>query len=267
MTQPNQHSPNDGERYIGAPGPNYNQYPSNGQVPEELAGGSEVNKSGWKPVRALIAVLIAFAMVAAGVIVSVAVLRGPEVKADAPLDPATPAGQGGGATPSPGPTEPVEAPELDGATFIIPATNAKGELLLEVTGVGRYDPNTGDGVYGYYPWGTGDLEHTVIEATLTNNADDDVRITEEFQSFVQTSDDMYFRSENLSDRDDPYMYLRPEPGESVEVVIVFPTLAGAEPEFLGVVVGSNWYDSATWLDLDGIPAVTFDGDDGDGDDN
>lgn len=112
MTQPNQHSPNDGERYIGAPRPNYNQYPSNGQVPEELAGGSEVNKSGWKPVRALIAVLVAFAMVAAGVIVSVAVLRGPEVKADAPLD---------------------------------PATNANGELLVEVTGVGRYDPNTRDG--------------------------------------------------------------------------------------------------------------------------
>ncbi len=268
-------------RFIGA-----SRQPSRQEMPAELAGGSDVKKRGWHPLRALVAALIAIAMILAGVIVSVAVLRGPQVKADAPLDPATPAtSQSGEETPgesglglgSGGATAPGEhaaVPGLEGTTFTIPLELAQfedsadsgggggdagdatgGAVVIDVTGVGRLDPWQDDGVYGYYPWLTDGYLHTVIEGTVTNVSDGRVDLGDELQAFVRTSTGNHVRAEIVIVDQDPYGYPRVKAGEDALVAFVFPTADSEDPEALGIAVGRNWYDAAAWLELDGVATV------------
>jgi len=257
---PNQPNSNDRERFIGAPRQGNGRYRHGNQVPDELAGGLEVKKRGWNLARAVVAVLIALAMVLAGVVVGVAVLSGPQVRADAPLDPATPAGRtpGGGQTASPLPGEPIGVPDLDGTTFTIPVQDSEGEsILFEVSAYGRFDSRKGETIHGYYPWLTDGVLHTVVEGTATHDAADSLILSDEFQEFIRTTSGEYVRAETTIVNEDPYGYVRIEPGEVAVVAILFPTKDDEEPEAVGIALGTNWYDSATWLELDGLPEVDY----------
>lgn len=251
-----QAGPNVQPRQPGQPGQRGYGGHASVRPPNGLAGAKPVKKRGWSPARAFIAVLIALAMVLAGVIVSVAVLRGPEVRADAPLDPATPAVHGGES--GQGEADPVEAPDLKGQSFTIPVPDSEGETLtLDVDGAWRYDSSDGNSIHGHYPWLNDDVAHTVIETTVTNNGNTAVFLQGTFQAFVRTDTGDYVRAEAVFLTTDSYAFAEVDPGETVDVTLVVPTLKEQNAEAFGISIGSNWHDSATWLDLNVLPVLDY----------
>ncbi|QOR47783.1 hypothetical protein INS90_00250 [Trueperella pecoris] len=240
------------------------------ELPDELARAQSVKRRKGSVFRAIVAIVVAFAMVAGGVLVTLAVLTGGPVRADAPLDPATPTASLPQALPQ---VDPALAPSLEGTTFTIPFEGGEpGDLELAVRNVYIYDPSAefDAGRYsramgGYSPViGGASARHAVVEGMLTNHSDHDVMpevsagyLLSHFQGFLRDAAGNVSR-EVAKVGGDPltaFSYLSPKPlrsGVPNQFVLVFPLGNDAVPAQLGIAPGVAWSDQAVWLDVSGL---------------
>lgn len=234
-------------------------------APDKRTGEPARRRSIW---RALVAVLVAFSLVAVGVVVSIAVLSGPQVRADDPLPPAQV-----GPTPTASTSaDPALTPSVADNTVTIPLAEG-GHLELSVHNAYIYDESAAGfdparyekALGGYLPGHFGFPQpYLIVEGTLTNRSGSELHSSspEEyqaryFQAFSRDAAGKVSRqsakvSGNPLTRSSYYQPSSLNPGVANQLVLAFPLEDKARPAELGIAPETGWTSQAAWLTISNL---------------